>query len=139
MMNTELLEKHNQKLQEKYHRMATENTRFENFMCDDAELVFVGYGIVSRMLQSAVLELRKQGKKVGLLRPLTLFPFPSRELVRLADTAKKFLAVELSNGQMVEDVRLAINGKRDVEFYGRMGGSVPSVQEIITEALKHLK
>ena len=139
MMNTELLEKHNQKLQDKYSRMKAEITRFESFMCDDADLVFVGYGIISRMLQSVVTELRKQGKKVGLLRPLTLFPFPSNEIARLADTAKKFLVIELSNGQMIEDVQLAVNGKRDVEFYGRMGGTVPSVQEIITETLKYLK
>jgi pyruvate/2-oxoacid:ferredoxin oxidoreductase alpha subunit len=94
-------------------------------------LLVVGYGIVSRVLRSAVDEARKQGMKVGLFRPITLWPFPSNELAAVANRVEKVLIVELSNGQMVEDVRLSLNGRREVEFYGRVGGIVPSVEELL--------
>jgi len=90
----------------------------------------VGFGIVSRVLRSAVDEARKQGIKVGLFRPISLWPFPSKELAKAAARMEKVLVVELSNGQMVEDVRLALEGKKTVEFYGRVGGNVPSVEEL---------
>ena len=93
----------------------------------------VGYGIVSRILRSAVDEARGRGIKVGLFRPITLWPFPSEQLASTALRSSRVLTVELSNGQMVEDVRLALEGKRPVEFYGRVGGNVPGVEELLTK------
>ena len=98
----------------------------------------VGYGIVSRVLRSAVDEARKQGIKVGLFRPITLWPFPTNELAKAALHVEKLLVVELSNGQMVEDVRLAIDCKRPVEFYSRVGGNVPSVEELLAKIAEHM-
>jgi pyruvate/2-oxoacid:ferredoxin oxidoreductase alpha subunit len=125
------LEAHNRAIQEKYARAEAEEVRFEEVALDDAELVLVGYGIVSRILRSVVDRGREEGLKVGLLRPITLFPFPSVKISELAETARAFLAVELSNGQMVDDVKLAVEGRRPVGFYGRMGGNVPTVEEIL--------
>jgi pyruvate/2-oxoacid:ferredoxin oxidoreductase alpha subunit len=85
------------------------------------------------VLRSAVDEARKQGIKVGLFRPITLWPYPSKQLAAAAMRAEKLLVVELSNGQMVEDVRLALDGKRPIEFYGRVGGNVPSVEELLAK------
>ncbi len=107
--------------------------RWEEYRTEDAELIVVGYGIVSRVLRSAVDQARKQGMKVGLFRPITLWPFPSKQLEGAALRAEKLLVVELSNGQMVEDVRLGLNGQRPIEFYGRVGSSVPSVEELLTK------
>ena len=124
------LEEHQRRLEAKYIRAQQTETRCEQYRTDDAELLLVGYGIVSRVLRSAVDQSRKQGIKVGLFRPITLWPFPSKELATAAQHAEKVLAVELSNGQMVEDVRLALDGQRPVEFYGRVGGNVPAVEEL---------
>ena len=93
----------------------------------------MGYGIASRVLRSAVEEARKQGMKAGLFRPITVWPFPTAALAEAAARVQKILVVELSNGQMVEDVRLAVNGKVPVEFYGRVGGNVPAVEEVLAE------
>lgn len=138
LMNTMLLEKHNQKLQKKYAEIAEKEVRFENYFCDDAEIILIGYGIVSRLLQSVVDTLRESGKKVGMLRPITLFPFPTQKIQNLADSNRQFVVVELSNGQMLEDVRLAVNGQSEVHFYSRMGGAVPSVMEICDEVNKYI-
>ncbi len=138
LMNTKILEDHNIKLQKKYKEIANNEVRFEEMYTDDAETVLVGYGIVSRLLQDVVEILREEGKKVGMLRPISLFPFPSQKFAELSDSVKRFFVVELSNGQMVDDVRLAINGKNDVHFYSRMGGSVPSVEELLEQARKIL-
>jgi 2-oxoisovalerate ferredoxin oxidoreductase alpha subunit len=127
------LEEHQRRMEAKYIRAQQTETRWEEYHTADAELIVVGYGIVSRVLRSAVDEARKQGWKVGLFRPITLWPFPSQELVATARRAEKVLVVELSNGQMVDDVRLALNGQRPVEFYGRVGGNVPSVEELLTK------
>ncbi|MBN1879913.1 3-methyl-2-oxobutanoate dehydrogenase subunit VorB [bacterium] len=126
------LEKHNQRLQEKYARLEKVETLFDEYQVTDADLVLVAYGISSRICRTAVEISRKKNMKVGLLRPQTLFPFPSKRIVELADRGVKcFLSVECSNGQMVKDIRLALNGKTPVEFYGRMGGEVPSAEEIV--------
>ncbi len=138
LMNTELLEKHNIKLQQKYAQISQSTVMFEDYYCSNAELILIGYGIVSRLLQSVVDILRSEGKKVGMLRPISLFPFPTQKIQAIAESTPKFLVVELSNGQMVDDVRLALNGKRDIFFYSRMGGAVPSVKEIIEVAKKYL-
>jgi pyruvate/2-oxoacid:ferredoxin oxidoreductase alpha subunit len=119
-------------MEAKYIRAQQSETRFEEYCTEDAELIVVGYGIVSRVLRSAVDQARKQGIKVGLFRPITLWPFPTQQLQATALRAEKVLTVELSNGQMVEDVKLAVEGRRPVEFYGRVGGNVPSVEELLS-------
>jgi len=130
-LETDDLEEHQRRMEAKYMRAQQNETRREEYHTDDAELLVVGFGIVSRVLRSAVDEARKQGIKVGLFRPITLWPFPSKELARAAARVEKVLVVELSNGQMVEDVRLALEGKKPVEFYGRVGGNVPTVEELL--------
>lgn len=130
-LEPDALEAHIGKLQEKYRRAEREEVRFESYRTDDAEIVLVGYGIVARILKSVVEELRAEGWPVGLLRPITLFPFPSAALASLAERASLFAVVEMSTGQMVEDVRLAVNGRVPVEFFGRAGGNIPSAAEIV--------
>jgi pyruvate/2-oxoacid:ferredoxin oxidoreductase alpha subunit len=124
------LEAVNIKLQEKYAEIEKKEALFETYKTDDAELVLTGYGIISRLLHSAVDILRKEGYKVGMIRPITLFPFPKTKLRELALTTDSFLCVEMSNGQMVDDVKLAIECSKPVHLYTRMGGNVPSMEEI---------
>lgn len=143
-MSAEEMEELNIKLDKKYQVIEENEVRFENYKADDADLVIVAYGISARLAHTVVNSMREKGMKVGLHRPITLFPFPKKEINRLADTnAKLFVSFELSNGQMVDDVRLTVLGKRPVEFYGRMGGTVPSVSEVETKMTefykKHLK
>jgi 2-oxoglutarate/2-oxoacid ferredoxin oxidoreductase subunit alpha len=130
-LQPEKMEEINIRLQNKYRLIEKEETRFESTLCDDAEIVLVAYGLVARICHKAALLAREKGLKVGVFRPITLFPFPTNELSILSDRVKGFLDVELNAGQMVEDVRLAVNGKRRVEFLGRMGGVVPSPDEIL--------
>ncbi|HPQ40914.1 MAG TPA: 3-methyl-2-oxobutanoate dehydrogenase subunit VorB [bacterium] len=128
------LEKHNEKLQKKYADIEAGEVLFDEFHTDDAELILVSYGISSRICRTAVELAREKGLKAGLLRPKTLFPFPSKHINKLADRGVKgFLSVECSNGQMVNDVRLTLNGKKPVEFLGRMGGEVPSADEVVAK------
>lgn len=138
-MNTKLQEEHNLKLQQKYSDMEEKDVRFEALMTDDAEIILIGYGIVSRILLNVMEELRAQGIKAGMIRPITLFPFPRKIIEKICDSAKRFLVVELSNGQMADDVKLAVNGKRPVHLYTRMGGSVPGVKEIVGAAGECIK
>ncbi len=133
-LEPEMLEQHNIHLQEKYQLISENEVRYEDYRTDDAELVFIGYGVVSRILQTVVDDMRAEGKKVGMMRPITLWPFPSEHISALGDRVKQFLVVELSNGQMVDDVRLALMGKKPVHFYNRMGGVVPSAEEIHARA-----
>jgi pyruvate/2-oxoacid:ferredoxin oxidoreductase alpha subunit len=130
------LEDHNLKLDAKYQKILANEVLFEEYKTEDADLVVVAYGVVSRIVYSTVDLAREQGLKVGLLRPITLWPFPTEAIARLAGTASMFLAVELSTGQMVEDVKLAVNGKAPVHFYGRCGGMVPGSQELVAEYTK---
>lgn len=123
------LEAHILKLQTKYE-LARDEVRFDHYRTADASVILVGYGIVARILRHTVDELRARGIPAGLLRPITLFPFPNEELRRLANTASQFVAVEMSCGQMVEDVRLAVNGAAEVVHYGRYGGNLPDAHEI---------
>lgn len=131
-------EVHVRKLEAKYKRAEVEEVLFENYRTEDADLIFVGYGITSRLLKSVVEMLRARGVAAGLLRPKTLFPFPTAEIRRLAGQADRFFVVELSTGQMVEDVRLALEGVRPVEFYGRCGGNVPTADEIFEVVLQRI-
>ncbi len=124
------LEKHIRKLEAKYKRAEREAVRCEHFMTEGAEVVLVGYGIVARILKSVVSLARARGMKVGLLRPVTLYPFPTLAIRKLARTARVFACVEMSTGMMIEDVRLALEGLRPVEFYGRMGGNAPGCEEV---------
>jgi len=123
------LEEHQRELEAKYIRGQVE-ARHEVYESEDAEVLLVGYGIVSRVLRSTVQALRKDGLNAGLFRPITLWPFPAQALREAAAKVQKVIVVELSNGQMVEDVRLTLDGKVPVEFYGRVGGNVPSVEEL---------
>jgi 2-oxoisovalerate ferredoxin oxidoreductase alpha subunit len=125
------LEQHIRHLEQKYLRAEREAVRCEHYQTGDAEIVLVGYGIVARILKAVVDEVRKEGIKAGLLRPITLYPFPSVQLRALARQAHVFLTVEMSTGQMVEDVRLALEGRKPVEFYGRCGGNAPSAAELV--------
>lgn len=124
-------EKFNQKLIEKYKKVEENEVRYETFECDDAEYMLVAYGSSSRICQKAVSIAREKGIKVGLLRPITLFPYPTKIIQEMASKVKGFLAVEMSAGQMVEDVRLAVNGKVPVEHFGRFGGMIPTPNEVV--------
>ena len=125
------MEQHNKHLQDKYKRMQQEDVRLEMLQCDDAEYLFVAYGSSARICQKSMKLLREKGVKIGLLRPITLFPFPSEAIDKLTGNLKGILSVELNTGQMVEDVRLAVNGKVPVEHYGRFGGAVHSPEDVI--------
>jgi 2-oxoglutarate ferredoxin oxidoreductase subunit alpha len=124
-------EKFNQKLVAKYAEIAKNETRYEKIMCDDAEYLVVAYGSSARISQKTVELAREKGIKLGLLRPITLYPYPSKAIHDLLPQMKAVLAVEMSTGQMVEDVRLAVNGKIPVEHYGRVGGMIPSPEEVL--------
>ena len=130
-LNSLKQEQFNHKLQAKYRTIEENEVRFEKFDCDDADYLLVAYGTSARVCQKAVQLAREEGIKVGLLRPITLFPFPSKEINKLADQVKGILTVEMSAGQMVEDVRLSVNGKKPVEHWGRMGGIVPTPEEVV--------
>lgn len=121
---------HNMKLQEKYNKMK-EDVEYETFSCEDAEFLLIAYGSSARICQKAVDVARSQGKKLGLLRPITLFPFPTEIISRMARQVKGILTVELSAGQMVEDVRLAVNGRIPVYHYGTPGGKIFSPDDVI--------
>ena len=124
-------EKVNKRLQAKYREIEKTEVLFESHNTEDAEYLFVAYGSCGRITQKAMEMARKKGYKVGLIRPQTLYPFPVKEINKLADQVKGILSVEMSAGQMVEDVRLAVNGKTPVEYFGRFGGMIPSPEEII--------
>ncbi len=134
-LQAEEMEEINLRLQSRYREIEKNEVRYEEVMCDDAEYLIVGFGISARISQKAAELAREDGIKVGLIRPITLFPFPVNEIKRLAGTVKGILVVELSAGQMVDDVRIAVNGKVPVEFFGKMGGIVPSPDEVL-QALK---
>ena len=125
----------NHKLQAKYRTMEENEVRYEKFECDDAEYLFVAYGSSARICQKSVQLAREKGIKVGLLRPITLFPYPTKQIQEMLGQVKGILSVEMSAGQMVEDVRLAVNGKVPVEHYGRLGGMIPTPEEVV-EALE---
>ncbi|KWT82584.1 3-methyl-2-oxobutanoate dehydrogenase subunit VorB [Candidatus Magnetominusculus xianensis] len=125
------LENHNLKMQAKYDMMKKEETRSESIYTEDADVVVAAFGSAARIAYSAVTALRREGYKVGLFRPITLFPYPDEALTTLVSGGrKKVLVVELNSGQMIEDVRLAINGQADVLFYGRPGGAMIKPNEI---------
>ena len=130
-LEPDLAEQHVRKLEAKYLEAERRETRAESWRTDDAEIVLVGYGIVGRILKAVVELGRTRGMALGMLRPITLFPFPSRRIGELSRQAKAFVVVELSTGQMVDDVRLALEGRTPVEFFGRVGGNVPSAEDVL--------
>jgi 2-oxoisovalerate ferredoxin oxidoreductase alpha subunit len=125
------MEAHSRNLEAKYHIAEQREARAEECLTEDADIVLVGYGIVGRILKAVTAEARAEGINVGVLRPITLYPFPTAHFKRIAQRARVFAVVEMSNGQMIEDVRLALNGARPVEFLGRGGGNVPSHEEVL--------
>lgn len=129
-LSHEALEQHELKLAEKYRKIRENEVRYEAYKIDDAEIILVGYGIVSRVLKSAADRAREYGIRAGVFRPITLYPFPTEVLAELSLTTERFLTVELSDGQMVDDVRLAISRRHPCDFYGRRGGCVPSTEEV---------
>jgi len=133
------MEVHVRHLEDKFKECEREECRWETYRAEDAEVLLVGYGIVSRVLRSAVDLARQHGVKAGLFRPITLWPFPSKAIANAAKQVTKLMVVELSTGQMVEDVRLAVNGSKPVEFYGRVGGNVPSAEECQAELFARME
>jgi 2-oxoglutarate ferredoxin oxidoreductase subunit alpha len=129
-------EAHVRNLEKKYSEIEQNEVRYEAIQCDDADYVIVAYGSSARISQKAVDLLRAEGLKVGLLRPITLFPFPKKPIADLAKKVKGFLAVEMSLGQMVEDVKLVVNGQTKVEHFGRVGGSIPAPEEVVDAVKK---
>jgi 2-oxoglutarate ferredoxin oxidoreductase subunit alpha len=126
------LEKHNRRLQEKYRTIANSEVRAQVYNLKDSEIVIVAYGSVARTAKAAMERARAKGIKAGLIRPISLWPFPSK-IIKDASSAgrRKFLVIEMSSGQMVEDVMLAVNGGSEVDFYGRYGGGIPDEEEIL--------
>ncbi|MBN1820235.1 MAG: 3-methyl-2-oxobutanoate dehydrogenase subunit VorB [Prolixibacteraceae bacterium] len=133
-LQSDRMEKHNIHLQEKYKEVESNEQRFEMIMCDDAEYVFVAFGTSSRICQKSIELAREKGIKVGLLRPITLYPFPVNAVKELCGKVKGFLSVEMNSGQMIEDVKLAVHEAESsvpVEFFGRLGGILPTPGEVV--------
>lgn len=128
-------ERHNLKLQEKYKKITENEVRYETIDCENAEYIFVAYGTSARICLKALQLAKEKGIKVGLFRPITLFPFPVNQIKEMAGKIKGILSIEMSAGQMIEDIKLAVEGKIKVEHYGKMGGIIPSPNEVL-EALE---
>ena len=118
---------------ERYEKIKEEEQRAEEFMTEDAEIVVVAFGASSRVARSAIKAAREEGIKVGMIRPITVWPFPDKTIEKVVPTAKKFLCVEMNMGQMVDDVRLVVNGRKPVEFFGRTGGVIPTPAEVLDQ------
>lgn len=130
-MQPEKMEEVNMSLQRKYRLMEENEVRFEEFDVEDADILLVAFGLVARICQKAMQLAREKGLRVGLLRPITLFPYPSKRLAELSSKVGAVLTVEMNAGQMLEDVRLAVEGRCPVHFKGRMGGMIPSPEEVL--------
>ena len=133
------LEAFNKRLQAKYAVIREQEVRYETYRLDEAELVFVSYGTASRVVKNAIVDLRERGVKAGLIRPITLWPYPFSAFDDLPETNRALMTVEMSEGQMVQDVELASRGRWPVGFYGRSGGMIPSQQAVVDAALSMLK
>jgi len=139
VLDPQKMEDHNWNLFRKYEEIAQNETRFEAYCTEDADIIAVAYGTTARVAKGAIHQLRAQGLKAGLVRPITLWPFPNEILRDLSKKVKRFLVLEMSTGQMVEDVRLALEGRAEVLFYGRPGGIIPEPDEfaqVIREKMK---
>lgn len=132
------MEQKNLHLQAKYKEIREKEVRYEEILCEDAEYVVIAFGSASRIAQKVIELCREEGLKVGLLRPITLWPFPSREICELSKRVKGMLSFEINAGQMIEDIRLAVEGHTPVAHYGRMGGIVPTPEEVVDVLKKEL-
>jgi len=128
-----VLENWNNALQAKYRKIEASEVRCESFYLDDSKIILVAYGTMARIAKEAMREARSKGIKVGLIRPISLWPFPAAPFLKSSGKIKRFLVVEMSAGQMVEDVKLAVCGKTEVDFYGRTGGAIPGKEEILKQ------
>lgn len=131
LLDPPVLEELNRTLLETYRDIETHEVRCEQYEVDDADIVLVAYGVAARVVRAAVTKARQQGIKVGWIRPITLWPFPKEIIRKTAEEPRVFLVVEMSHGQMLEDVQLSVNGRCPVLFHGRAGGVVPAVEEIL--------
>lgn len=135
-LDPSVMEAHNIHLQEKYETIRQHEVRYEEYMTDDADMLIVAFGSASRIGQKAIELCRQRGMRVGMLRPITLWPFPSQEVASLSQRMRFIMSLEINAGQMVDDIRLAVNGTCPVHHYGRMGGIVPTPEEIVSEIEK---
>lgn len=135
-INTEELTVHNNELQATYREIEKNEVMYEAYLCEDADYVITAFGTVARIAKSAINELREKGIKVGLFRPITVWPFPYKELAEASKNAKALLDVEANEGQMLQDVKLAINGARPVEYFGHCGSLMPTTDEIVAKILE---
>ena len=135
-INTEELTVHNNELQATYREIEKNEVLYEAYLCEDADYVITAFGTVARIAKSAINELREQGIKVGLFRPITVWPFPYKELAEASKNAKALLDVEANEGQMLQDVKLAINGAKPVEYFGHCGSLMPTTDEIVAKILE---
>ena len=131
-LDPHLMEERNIQMHKKYDQIQQEEVRYEEYQTEDADIILVSYGLAARVCMGAMEELRNEGIKVGLLRPITLWPFPEGRLSELAEQKRQMLVVEMNEGQMVQDVRWSVQGKCPVAFYGRSGGMLASPDEIIS-------
>ena len=130
------LERHNLDLAAKFEKIKSNEVRFETYDIEDADIILVAFGVSARVAKAAMRKARKQGVKAGCIRPITLWPFPEKIIAQIAAVGKKFLVVEMNMGQMVEDVRLAVNGKCPVHFHGRAGGTPVNENDVLEAILK---
>ena len=135
-INTEELTVHNNELQATYREIEKNEVMYEAYLCEDADYVITAFGTVARIAKSAINELRAQGIKVGLFRPITVWPYPYKELAEASKNAKALLDVEANEGQMLQDVKLAINGAKPVEYFGHCGSLMPTTDEIVAKILE---
>ena len=140
-LNSEQMEKNNIRFQAKYKKMEEEEVRYEEYMCDDADYILVAFGSCARICMKSIEMARAKGIKLGLLRPITLFPFPKKPIAELCKRVKGFMTVEMNAGQMIEDVKLSVYESgifKPVKYYGRMGGIIPSPEEVVSTLEKKL-
>ena len=135
-LRSEEMEQINLRIQRKYREIEAKEVRFEEYMTGDADYLIVAFGSAARISKKVISIAREQGIKVGLLRPITLWPFPSKRIAELASQVKGILSLEINAGQMVEDIRLAVEGKTPVKWYGRLGGIIPEPEEVVSELKK---
>jgi 2-oxoglutarate ferredoxin oxidoreductase subunit alpha len=123
------MERHNWKLVRKFNEIEKNEIQFEEYMVNDADIIVIAYGTTARIAKGAIKRVRKDGVRAGLIRPITLWPFPKKVINKLASRVNKFVVFEMSTGQMLEDVQIALEGKADITFHGRPGGVVPTPME----------
>jgi len=137
LFDTKEEEEHNWKLYRKYQRMEQNEVRYETFLIDDAEMIIIAYGIAARIAKGAIKRLRQENLKVGMIRPITVWPFPMKVIQETAQQVSDFFVFEMSTGQLIEDVKLALNGKGHIHFYGRPGGVIPTPVELSRIVSRH--